>query len=170
MSALFFAENFKHLFSTLLTQIYNFLITNLLEKIMKTLITFILFLSFNTYACIDYTGEYFSDAYGGVVEEIYQADCEFRQIIVKTLNTDEVILKFDWITDGSLQRNLSNFEFIMGSHKETYFSWTKFNQRTGAITKAKEFLSPNGDILRELTLIDSNGRERFERKKLRKLR
>lgn len=137
---------------------------------MKTLSAFLMLMSLNTFACLDYTGEYLSDAYGGVVEEFYQSDCEFRQIIVKTINTDQVILKFDWITDGTLQRNLSNDEFIMGLHKETYFSWSKFNQRTGAITKAKEFLSPNGDIIRELTFIDSYGRERFERKKLRKLR
>lgn len=129
-----------------------------------SIITLSFLFSLSSYAeCLDFSGEYYSDVYGGTIEEIIQTDCENRTTLVKTIDTNEVIIRFEWKTDGSLQRNLSPDEFIYGLHKEDHFTWNLFHQNQGSVTKAQEFLTQDGDLIRELRMINRNGYERFQR-------
>ena len=130
-----------------------------------------LLLSLNTFAeCLDLSGEYLSSAYGGTVEEIIQTDCDKMTILVKTIETNEIIVRFDWRTDGTLQRNLASDEFIYGIHSKDFFEWNLFDQGRGAVTKAKEYLNEKGDLVRELTLIDRYGYEQYQTKTLRRFK
>ena len=141
-----------------------------MKKIFIIITLSLLSLSSFAYDCIDFTGEYLSDAYGGVIEEIIQESCDKRTIVVKRIGTEQVILTFHWITDGRMQRNTSSDEVVSGEHREDHFSWSLFNQTNNTVTRAKEFKLASGDILREMVLTDRFGNNRFVSKTLRQLR